>query len=102
MGIQSKVSQFAGQIQQGTKNTLFSMFLLSLKIATGLMIGLTLGFIGQEMMGFGMLAFSFIMIFSVAVIMRISAAWGLAGILIFDLICILLALLLRMYILVAP
>lgn len=102
MGLQSKVSQFAGQIQQGAKNTLFGTFLFSLKLVTGLMIGLTLAFIGQEMMGFGMLAFTFIVIFAVAVVLRVTALWGLAGILIFDLICVLIALLLRMYILVAP
>jgi hypothetical protein len=102
VGIQDKMSQFAGNVQEGAKQSFFSLVLWSLKFFTAVLIGLTLALIGQEMMSYGTLAFSFVLVSMTAAILKVISPWTIVGVLIFDLICILLALLLRMYILVAP
>lgn len=102
MGITDKVSQIAGQMQEGVKNSSKSIFGFLMKIATGFMIGLTVALIGQEVMGYGTILFLFAMILVGAVLYKVMQNWTLGSVLIFDLICVLVALLLRMYILVAP
>lgn len=102
MGISDKMSQLAGQVQDGVKNSSKSLAALSLKLVTAFLIGLTLSLIGQELLTYGSLLFAFVMLSVGAVIFRILASWTLGSVLIFDLICVLVALLLRMYILVAP
>ena len=56
MGISDKVSQMAGKVQDGVKDTSVSLFSMTLKIVTSFLIALTMGLIGQEMMGYGTLA----------------------------------------------
>jgi hypothetical protein len=102
VGISDKMSQLAGQVQDGVKSSSKSLAALSLKVVTAFVIGLTMSLIGQEIMAYGSLLFIFVMISIGAIILRLLSPWTLASVLIFDLICVLVALLLRMYILVAP
>ena len=102
MGISSKISQMATNVQVGVKNTSISLFSLTLKLFTGFFIGLTLALIGQEMMGFGVLGFMFMMVVTMGLIVRALLKWSVGAVLVFDLIAVLVALLLRMYILIAP
>jgi hypothetical protein len=69
---------------------------------TGLFVGLTMALIGQELMGYETLALIFAAVVVLAIIIRILSSWSISQILIFDLIVVLLAMLMRMYILVAP
>ncbi|MCE3010666.1 MAG: hypothetical protein LW875_08640 [Proteobacteria bacterium] len=102
MGLGDKVNQMAGNVQQGVKTTSISLALWMLKLATAFMVGLTVALIGQEMMKFGTISFVFMMIVVGGAILKLMSSWSIGSVVIFDLFLILVALLLRMYILVAP
>ena len=102
MGVTDKMNKIIGSVQTGAKNTSVSLFLLSLKGITAFFIALTLAMIGQELMAYGTPSFVFVMIVAISALARVMSKWAVGAVLIFDLICILVALLLRMYILIAP
>ncbi|NQY99468.1 MAG: hypothetical protein HRT45_02240 [Bdellovibrionales bacterium] len=89
---------FPNQIKETTE----SMSVYILKIISGLMLAMTVSLIFQEIIGFE--ALSFVLLSSTILIgfMRVVRSWRVVSILVFDLVCILTALLLRMYILIAP
>lgn len=72
--------------------------LYSLRVLTGLLVGLTVALIGQEIIGYGKFSLTFVSMTIMGVFFRMSIGWGLTKVLVFDLICFLIALLLRMYI----
>ncbi|MBT4762759.1 MAG: hypothetical protein HOO06_13770 [Bdellovibrionaceae bacterium] len=100
MGFQ--VRDIGSHVQQRIKSSSSGMFVFGLKMFTGFMLGLTLSLVGQEIVGYKTLSLVFLITVITGVFLRLSRNWGLAGILIFDLIAILFAMLLRMYILIAP
>ena len=102
MGIGDKMRGLASSAQEGVKSSTISLFHILLRLVTGLVLGLTLALIGQELMGYGTFALLFVMVVVVAALMKILANWSIGQILIFDLICVLVVMLLRMYILIAP
>ncbi|MBV2168548.1 MAG: hypothetical protein KUL82_07560 [Bdellovibrio sp.] len=102
MGIGDKMRGLASSAQEGVKSSSLSFFHFSLRFITGILLGLVLALIGQELMGYGTFALLFVMVVVLAVIIKLLASWSVSQILIFDLICVLVAMLLRMYILVAP
>lgn len=102
MSIGDKMRGLAHSAQDGVKTTSISIFHFMLRLVTGLLLGLTLGLIGQELAGYGTFALLFVMVVVTAVILKMLSSWSIGKILIFDLICVLVAMLLRMYILVAP
>lgn len=102
MGITDKVSQMAGKVQDGVKDTSISLLSITLKLVTSFFIALTLALIGQEMMGYGILALVFMMVVSGGLFMKLMLHWAVGAVLLFDLFCVLVALLLRLYIQVAP
>ena len=102
MGITDKVSQLAGQVQDGVKNSSISIFSTFIKIVTALTVALTSSLIVQEMMGFGTFAFVFMMVVISGALLRLILKWALGAVLLFDLFCVLVALLLKLYIQVAP
>ena len=102
MSIGDRMSGFATNMKDGAKNSSISLFHILLRLVTGLLLGLTLALIGQELVSYGTFALMFVMVTVTAIIFKILSSWGIGKILIFDLICVLVAMLLRMYILVAP
>jgi hypothetical protein len=102
MGLSNKVNQLVSSVQIGAKNTSFSVFNWFLKGLTAFLVALTMAMIGQELISYGTFSFVFVMVVVIATLMRIMKKWAVGAVLIFDLICILVALLLRMYIIVAP
>lgn len=102
MGIGEKMRGFATSAQDGVKSSTMSLLHVFLRLITGIFLGLVLSLIGQELMGYGTFAMLFVMVVVVGLIMKFMGGWSFGKILIFDLICILVAMLLRMYILVAP
>jgi hypothetical protein len=102
MNISDKVKGLSTNVQDGVKNSSVSLFCLALRVLTGFMLGLTLGLIGQELVGYGTLALTFMMVVVMSLVVKTTSGWSLGRILIFDLILVLMAMLLRMYILVAP
>ncbi|MNL11485.1 hypothetical protein D3C87_1323230 [compost metagenome] len=102
MSIGDRMNGFANNMKDGAKNSSISLFHIFLRLVTGLLLGLTLALIGQELVGYGSFALMFVMVTVVAIVFKIFSSWGVGQILIFDLIVVLVAMLLRMYILVAP
>lgn len=89
-------------LQYKLKSSSSSLALWMLKLVTGLGLGLTFSLIFSEVFHYGQLAFTFVIVTLTAAFLRVSKSWQFMGIAMFDLICILIGLLLRMYILVAP
>lgn len=102
MGITDKVSQLAGQVQVGVKNTSVSLVGMALKLITAFFFAMTLALIGQELMGSGNFAFVFTMVVIMGLIFKLIGSWNIGAVLLFDLFCVLVALLLKLYLQVAP
>jgi len=102
MGMADKMKGFSTNVQEGVKSSSVSLVCITLRVITGFLLGLTLGLIGQELVGYGTLALIFMMVVVVGLVMKTTSGWNVGKILIFDLILVLSAMLLRMYILVAP
>lgn len=102
MGISDKMKGLATNVQEGVKTSSVSLLNLFLRLVTGFFLGLTLALIGQQLMGYGMFGLLLCLVVIMALVTKVLGKWSVGQILIFDLICILVAMLLRMYILVAP
>lgn len=102
MGLSDKMQSFSTNVQDGVKTSSVSLICLTLRVLTGFMLGLTLALIGQELVGYGTLALTFMMVVVVGLVLKTTSGWNIGKILILDLILVLVAMLLRMYILVAP
>lgn len=102
MGIGDRMRGLATDVQTGVKSTTMKLLHFSLRLLSGFFLGLTIALIGQELLGYGNFALIFATTVVLSVIMKILSQWTFGQILIFDLIAVLVAMLLRMYILVAP
>jgi hypothetical protein len=102
MGISDKMKGLATNVQEGVKTSSVSLFNLFLRLVTGFFLGLTLALVGQQLTGYGMFGLLLCLVVIMALITKVLVKWSVGQILIFDLICVLVAMLLRMYILVAP
>ena len=89
-------------LQVRMKKSSGSFLSFAVRIISGLVIGLTLALIGQEILGYGNFSFTFVIVVVSGLFMRKSRHWSMGGVLIFDLVCVLIGLLLKMYIQVAP
>ncbi|MEN0057476.1 MAG: hypothetical protein AAGB31_01475 [Bdellovibrio sp.] len=102
MGLGDKMRGFANSAQEGVKSTSLSLLHFTLRFITGIMLGMVLALIGQELMDYGTFALIFVTVVILAACLRALKNWSIGQILIFDLICVLVAMLLKMYITVAP
>ena len=102
MGISQKISQIANQVQTGVQNTTVTIFVWITKFVSALFVGFTLALIAQEMIGYGTVILSFMLVLFTGLLMRLMNKWSFGSVIVFDLICVLVALLLRTYILFAP
>jgi hypothetical protein len=96
------MGQFIENIQYRLKTTSSSLGLITTKQFVGFVLGLFFALIGQEMTGYGTFSFLLVVVTTMAVFYRVSLPWKFSALVVFALICVLIALLLRMYILVAP
>lgn len=96
------MSQFMENMQYRLKNSSFSIFTFMVKVFSGFVVGLTLALIGQQIIGFGDYAFTFVIVLFTGAFLRIAKRWQLVGVLIFDVICFLIGTILKMYIIHAP
>ena len=100
------MSEFVGKMQAGLKKTSSDVVLFSVKLVSGAILGLTFALIMQEIMNKAdnenLFAFFFVLVVTTGVFMRIAKSWSLTTTAIFDLICVLLGICLRLYIMVAP
>lgn len=100
------MGEMVGRMQTQIKKTSSDLLLFALKFVSGAVLGLTFALITEVIMGHGegenILAFLFVIVVVTAAFVKISKAWGMTMVLVFDLICILVGMLLRLYIMVAP
>ena len=96
------MSQLIENLQYRLKESSTSIALISFRLLSGVFIGLTLALIFEEIIKYGVLAFTMVIVVSTMSFMRISRGWNFVGVLVFNLICVLLGLLLHLYILMAP
>lgn len=89
-------------MQDRIKTSSNAFALLAVRAFTGLYMGVTLALIGDEIIGYGWISFTLIVCVVIASLLRISRDWSWMYVMIFNLFCILIAMLLRMYILIAP
>lgn len=100
------MSELVGKMQTQFKKTSSDLLVFSLKILSGTVLGLVFALIMQEFLGKAenenLLAFFFVIAVTVAAFLRLSRGWSLMAILIVDLVLILIGMVLRLYIMVAP
>ena len=102
MSIADNIKTMAANLQQGAKNSTVTATQKILRIISGLFIALILSLIIQEMMQSGTLILLFFTLLFTSLVYIFLGRFTVLQILIFDLICVLIALLMRLYIMVAP
>lgn len=93
-----KLSIQLDRLNMRLKSTSSQVGVYVLKVFTGFLLGFTLALIGQLIIGYGSFSLTFVSIVVMSVFLKISKEWRVGGILIFDIICCLVALVLKMYI----
>lgn len=96
------MARFIADFQDRVKTSSNTLALLSFRGLTGLFLGLTLALIGDQIIDYGWFAFMLVVVVCVGSILRITKAWSWTHVFIFNLICVLIGMLLRMYIMIAP
>ena len=102
MSIVERINSQAMQMGANARVGFESLLLLGCKLISGLVLGLTFALVGQEVSQIGPVLFWFIILVICGSFLKISKTWGNIGLLIFDLLFILAALLIRMYVVIAP
>lgn len=100
MGIGSKFKNTGVRIQQGAKGAAQSLGHMTLRLVSGFFIGLVLALIAQELFGFGAFMLTFLTLLFLSVIYKLLSSRTILYIVVFDVICVLIGFLLKMYILV--
>ncbi len=78
------------------------MALTFAKLLVGLALGLVFALTGREVTNYGDLSFLLVTVITIATFFRVTRPWRWSALAVFALICVLLGLLLKMYIMVAP
>lgn len=102
MSLSESVQGAGRRMKEGFKSTTIFVINLLLRSLSGFFLGLTLALIGQQIMNYETLGLIMILLATLVVFMKISAKWSIIHVLIFDLVCILVGQILKMYILLAP
>lgn len=102
MGLSDNLKNMAVNMQQTAKNSSISTAQRILRLISGFFIGLIVSLVIQELTQSGELMLVFLVVFFTAVVYKLLSRLQIFQILIFDLICVLIAALLRMYIMIAP
>lgn len=96
------MARFAATLQDKLRASSAGIATFVLKVLSGFILGLTFALIGEQALDYGSLSFFFVVTVSILAFLKISKSWNWILVMVFDLVLILLGLLLRMYILVAP
>lgn len=88
--------------QDKVKTSSNTLGLLAFRIFTGLFLGLTFALIGDQVINYGWFSFTLVIVAVCGALLKITRGWSWLQVFIFNLICVLIGLLLRMYILIAP
>jgi hypothetical protein len=96
------MSEFANKMQMQFKKTSLQMTVLLVRIMTGFVLGLVLAIAGQTLMEYKTIMFTFVILAVMALTVRLTREWTLVKVLILDLILVLVGLVLKLYIHMAP
>lgn len=102
MGLTDKFKNTAHSFQQTTKTTASSLIHIILRLISGFFIGFVLSLVFQELFSLGNFALVFLTVLFMSLIFSLLSKASFTKIIVFDVICILIGALLRMYILIAP
>ena len=102
MSVAQNFKNLAGNMQHGAKNASLSLLQRSLRMLSGFFIGIVLALIVQEFTQNGTLVLVFLTTMFMLIVYKLLRALSIWQIIIFDVICILVANTLRMYIMMAP
>lgn len=96
------MGEFIENMQYTLKKNSQNIGLFALRFFSGLFVGLTLTLVGQQILGYGQLLFWFVIVLTTAVFLKVTKGWKWVGVIVLDFILVLVGLLLKMYILIAP
>ena len=96
------MSSLLQDIPRNLKKSSASFLLFALKLFSGVFLGLAFALAGEEIVGYESFAFWFVLTIFTGIFLRVSKNWKFGGVIIFNLIFILMAILFRMYVLMAP
>jgi small-conductance mechanosensitive channel len=102
MGISENLRNVTSQMQQGAKNAGITVTQRALRFFTGFFVGAVLSLIIQEFTQSGTLILVFLILLFTAIFYRLLRPLSIWQILVVDVICVLIANTLRMYIQMAP
>lgn len=102
MGFTNNLINVASSMQQGTKNLSISLAQRALRLFTGFFLGMVLALIIQEFTQSGLLMLVFFTTLFMVIVYKLLRTMSIFQIFIFNVICILIATALRMYIMIAP
>ncbi|MBL7544483.1 MAG: hypothetical protein JNL11_11760 [Bdellovibrionaceae bacterium] len=102
MGIKDQMAAMAQGAQTRAKSSAYMFMQISFRLVTGFFLGLTISLIGQELTGYGSFSLVFLNLVVMGLFFKLSQNWNMVKILVFDLVCLLVIQILKMYILVAP
>lgn len=72
------------------------------KVITALLLGMTMAMIGQEIVKYEFIAFLFVMFLTAGIVLRLLKSFSIVNVIVFNLICVLVGMSLRLYIQIAP
>lgn len=87
---------------QKNKTTWKQLVVYSIRLMLGLMLGIIFSVIGQEIIGYGKFATTFVILTFVGLVLRMTRGWSLAKVLVLVINVVLFFIFLKTYILVAP
>jgi hypothetical protein len=94
------------RFQERIRDASMDLLVFAVRTFTGLVLGFTFGLILQQGLGYapgeGTLILVFAVVMTTALVLRLTRGWSLFSVLILDLILVLIGLLLRLYVMVAP
>lgn len=96
------MSELIGGLQDKVKTSSSTVVLITAKVLVSLFFGLTLALIGDEVLQYGWFSFILMLVTFSALLLRLMKSWSWGPVGVFSLICVLIGICLRMYILIAP
>lgn len=96
------MGQFIENVQQTLKRNSQNIGISILRLFSGVVLGLTLTLIFQQILGYGQLLYWFVIFLSTAAFFKTTKGWNFVSVLALDFVLVLIALILKMYILIAP
>ncbi len=96
------MSEFLDNVQEKIKGSSGAFALVVFKIISVFTVALVLALIGETLFQYGDIAFLFLFATCGYIFYRFVKSWTWSQMIVFDVICVLIAVCLRMYILLAP